>query len=99
VVQVGVVAHPEEGLGVTPGELGIQVRDDSDLVLPADDRQDGADRRISEGVVNVGGTLYGGRSGHTRRRVLDRDKAGHLGEPSHGLLMHGGKDSRRCERR
>jgi len=82
-----------------PGELGIQVRDDGDLVLPADDRQDAADRRVSEGGVNVGGTRPRGRSGHARRRVLDRDKAGHLGEPAHGLLMHRREESRRRERR
>lgn len=34
VVNVGVVARPEEGLGVPTGEPGIQKRNDRNLVLP-----------------------------------------------------------------
>ncbi len=48
VVQVGVVAGPEERLGVAPDRIGIEVRDDSDLIVPADHREDASDRRISE---------------------------------------------------
>src|SRR6185437_6900304 len=55
VVQVGVVAHAQERLGITPGRLGVQVGDDGDLVLPANHRQDGTDRRIGECGVDVGG--------------------------------------------
>jgi hypothetical protein len=46
VVQVGVVACPEKGFGIDPGELGIEMRDDRDLIISADHRQDAADRRI-----------------------------------------------------
>jgi hypothetical protein len=59
VVEVGVVAHPEEGLGVAAGEFSIQVWGDGDLVLPADDGEDAADRRISEGGVDVFGPASG----------------------------------------
>jgi hypothetical protein len=99
VVHVGVVAGPEKRLGVAPGEAGIQVRDDSDLVLPADHREDRADRRIREGGVDVSGTLPRGRPYLARRRVFDRHQASHLGKPAHGLFVHCRKGARRCERR
>jgi hypothetical protein len=86
-MQVGVVTGPQERLGIGPGQRGIQVRDDGDLVLPADHRQDAADRRVGEGGVDVGGPLLRGRAHLPRRRVLDRDQAGHLGKPAHGLLV------------
>jgi hypothetical protein len=99
VVHVGVVAGPEERLGVAHGEVGIQVRDDSDLVLPADHREDGADRRIREGGVDVSGTLPRGRSHLARRRILDRHQASHFGKPADGLFVHCGKDAGCCKRR
>jgi hypothetical protein len=47
-MHAGVVAGAQERLGVAPGQGGVQVRDDRDLVVPADHRHDRADPRISE---------------------------------------------------
>lgn len=98
-MQVGVVAHPEERLRIASGRLGIQVRNDDDLVLPANHRQDAPDRRISKRGVDVSRTLDRRRSHPPRRRVFDRNQAGRLREPAHRLFMHRGKDAGRRERR
>lgn len=54
VVQVGVVAVPEERFRVRGENLGIDLRDDSDLVIPADRGEDRPNRLIGEGLCDVG---------------------------------------------
>src|SRR5450631_1587010 len=88
VVQVGVVTGPQERLGVLPSDIGVQVRDHRDLVLPTDDGEDGADLWVGEGGIDVGGTCRRCRPDLTRARILDRDQPGQFGEPTHALLVY-----------
>jgi hypothetical protein len=60
VQQVCVVAVTKENLGVGPGESGVQMRDDSDLVITADGGEDGPDAWITEGRVEISGTVFSG---------------------------------------
>jgi len=98
-MHIGVVAVAQERLGVAPGQRGVQVRDDQDLVIPADHRQDRAGPRISERGIDIRGTL--GRRGAdlARGRELDRDQAGNLGKPAHRLLVHRREGPGRGKRR
>jgi hypothetical protein len=57
VEQVGVVAVAQEGFRIGHHEAGIEVRDDSDLVLAADGGQHRADLGIGERGVQVRGPL------------------------------------------
>src|SRR5450631_3015039 len=58
VVQVGAVTGPQEGLGVLPSEVGVQVRYHRDLVVPTDDGEDAADLWVGEGGIDVGGPCH-----------------------------------------
>lgn len=49
--QVCVVAVAKENLRVGPGESGIQMRDDSDLVVTSDGGEDGPDGWVPEGRI------------------------------------------------
>ena len=51
VMHMGVVAVAQERHGVAPGQRGVQVRDDRDLVIPADHRQDRAAPRSANAAL------------------------------------------------
>jgi hypothetical protein len=97
--EVGVVRVAEERLGVGAHQVGIEVRDDGDLVLAADRRQHGADLRVGEGRVDVGRPLLRGRTEAARRRVLDGHEPRHLCQAPHRLLVHLRRETRCGERR
>jgi hypothetical protein len=81
-----------------PSDVGVQVRDHRDLVVPTDDGEDAADLWVGEGGIDVGGTCRRSRTDLTRRRVLNRDQPRHFGEPTHRLFMHLGKRTSRRKR-
>jgi hypothetical protein len=64
------------------------VRDDGDLVVAADRREHGADRRVGERGVHVGGAIGGGRVEPPGGRVFDGNEPGRRGQPAHRLLVH-----------
>lgn len=68
--QVGVVAVPEERLGIGAQELTVQVREDGDLVVTTDAGDHGLDLGVGERRVDVGGPLGRGRPHGARRRIL-----------------------------
>jgi hypothetical protein len=54
---------------------------------------------LGERGVDVGGSGSRGRAHRARRWVLDRNEAGHLGEPPHRLFVHCREGTGRRERR
>ena len=98
VEQVGVVAVAEEGLGIRRHDIGIEERQDGDLVVPADRGQHGLDVRVGERRHQVlrpglrgGAQLPGGR-------VLHRLQPDLLPEPGHRQFVYLGEGARRGER-
>lgn len=68
--QVGVVAVPEERLGIGAQELVVQVWKDGDLVVTADAGDHRLDLGVGECRVDIGGPLGRGRPHGPRRRIL-----------------------------
>ena len=102
-VEVRVVAVPEEGLGVGQRCGAVEVRYDRDLVIAAHGRQDRADAWIGECGIEIAGTFLGRGAELPRGRVLHGDQAGESGEPGHGLLVNrrgetGGRQGRGQDR-
>jgi hypothetical protein len=44
---------PDEGLRIVAGQIGVEVRDDGDLILAADSGEDGADGRVGKCGVDI----------------------------------------------
>ena len=71
VAQVGVVAEPEERLGILGDHVGVEVLEDLDLVVAADAGQDRLDLGICKRGVDVPGSVPRARPDPSGR-VLDR---------------------------
>lgn len=97
VEDVGVVAVADERLGVGHGKCGVEVRDDEDLVIPADRGEDRADTRVGECRVHVCGPGLRGRTQLARRRILDRNQTRERFDPAQRLLMQRRGDGRGSE--
>ena len=97
--QVGVVGVAEEGLRVRSDQPSVEVWHDRDLVVAADDREDGLDVRVGERGGDVAGAVGRGRAENPGGRVLDRLQAELVAQPAQSQLVHGRKDLRQTGRR
>ena len=97
-MQIRVVAVSEERLRVARDDIGIDVRNDGDLIVAADRRQHRSNAWIRERGGDVGRSILGTRTELACRRILDRDQAGGLGQAMHRLLVYGRGHGRRGER-
>lgn len=86
--KVCVVAVTDERPGVDADKFRIKPRYDRDLILPADGRKDRPNLRVSEGRVEVSGTILRARADLPGRRILDRDELRDLDETPNRLLVH-----------
>jgi hypothetical protein len=93
VQEVGVVGVAEEGLGIGPERLRIQMPQHGDLVVAADGGEHGPDARIGVGGHEVGGP-FGGRRVAAGGGVFDRLQIEDLAEAPQALLVHGGEVGR-----
>lgn len=73
------------------------MRDDSDLVIPADGGEDGPDGRVTEGRVEIGGAVFSGSAELTCRRELHGHKTSRLGKSVHSLLVNRRRKARSSE--
>jgi hypothetical protein len=85
--QVGVVAEPEERLGVGTDQLAVQVREDGDLVIASDAGDDRLDLGVGEGCVQVGGPVLGTRAEPTGGRILHRLQSEGLLQPANAEVV------------
>ena len=99
VVKMSVVGVAEEGLGVSADDLGIEVRDDGDLIVAADSGAYGADRVVGEGGHEVAGALTRAGPELPGGRILNGNQTRDLLKPPHGLLVNLGGDGRGREGR
>ena len=84
--QVHRVAVAEEGLGVRAQQIGVEVRQDGDLILAADAADDGLDLGIGERGVQIGGALGRGRGQHPGGGKLHGDQTEVLAQPAQSQL-------------
>jgi hypothetical protein len=98
-VQIGVVAVAEEGLGVCPDELRVQVLEHLDLVRATDGAKDGLDCGVREGGVHVARPFFRGGIHLAGGGVLDRHKPEDLADAPQALLVDRGEHRRQPHRR
>lgn len=92
VQQVRVVGVPEERLGVGSDQVGIEVGGHGDLVVAADDGEYRLDVRVGEGGVEIAGAVRRRGAQDPGRRVLHRQQAQLVAQPTESLLMQSRED-------